>query len=122
MRRALSISLMVLFWLPALVALAPGSDDLRLPLCCRRHGAHHCAMDSAQGSVSGTAIKAPSHCPAFPSAVPAPAARVFVASAAPSTWPALKSAIISRVARREAARAAQLRAQVDRGPPVSPLA
>jgi hypothetical protein len=122
MRRALSISLIVLFWLPALVALAPGSNDARLPSCCRRHGAHHCAMDSAQSGVSGTAFKAPSHCPEFPSALPAPAARVYVAAAALSSWPVLKSSLFSRESRREAARAARLRTQVDRGPPASPLA
>ncbi len=24
--------------------LLPASDESRLPACCRRHGAHHCAM------------------------------------------------------------------------------
>jgi len=121
MRRALSISLIVFFWLPALVALAPGSDDVRLPYCCRRQGAHHCAMDSAR-TTSETAVKAPSRCSQFPSAIPATVAPAFVAPAVPAPWPALQSAILSRVLRRDAARSARLRAQVDRGPPSFELA
>ena len=122
MRRALSISLILLFWLPALVALAPGSGDVRLPYCCRRQGSHHCAMDAVQSGVSGPGFKAPSRCPAFPSVPPATIAPVFVASAAPSPWPTLRSAIITRVLGLQAARAARLRAPVDRGPPSSEFA
>jgi len=122
MRRGLSISLIFVLWLPALAALLPGSEDLRLPFCCRRQGAHHCAMDSAQSGVSGPAFSAPSHCPQFPAALPATIARVFVSTAAPADWPALVSGVYAQVAEREAARAGRLRAQLDRGPPVSVLA
>jgi hypothetical protein len=126
MRRALSISLILLFWLPAFAALMPGSEDVRLPYCCRRQGAHHCAMDSARNSdlpgTSGPALKAPSRCPQFPGSLPATVAPVFVASAVPAQWPAVASGIYSSVARREAARAGRLRAQLDRGPPFSALA
>ena len=122
MRRALSISLILLFWLPALVALAPGGTDARLPYCCRRQGAHHCAMDSAQSGQAGPGFKAPFRCPAFPLALPATVAPVFVTVAAPIKGPALRSAIISPVLERSAARSARLRAQVDRGPPSSEFA
>jgi hypothetical protein len=43
MRRALSISLVLLLWLGPFAAVLPGIDESRLPLCCRRHGVHHCA-------------------------------------------------------------------------------
>ena len=122
MRRALSISLIVLFWLPALSALMPGSEDLRLPYCCRRQGAHHCAMNSDWSGASGPAVKAPSHCPQFPGVLPATIASVFVAAAAPAQSPVLASGLCSSVARREAARAGRLRAQLDRGPPSFALA
>jgi len=122
MRRALSISLILLFWLPAFAALLPGSEDVRLPFCCRRQGPHHCAMDSADHGASGPAFRAPSRCPQFPSALPATVAPIFVATAAPAVWSALTSAVYSPVARREAARAGRLRAQLDRGPPFSTLA
>ena len=119
MRRALSISLILLLWLPALVALMPGSEGARLPYCCRRQGTHHCAMDSAESGASGPAFKAPSHCPHFPGSLPATIAPVFVAVAPPGQWPALASGMYSSAARREAAYAGQLRAQLDRGPPSS---
>src|SRR4051794_3440877 len=122
MRRAISISLILLLWLPALAALMPGSEDLRLPFCCRRQGVHHCAMDSAQGGASGPIFSAPSRCPQFPAALPATIAPPFVAAAAPAQWAPLVSGIYTHVAQREAARAGRLRAELDRGPPHSVLA
>jgi hypothetical protein len=44
MRRVFSIFLILFFGLGPLSALAEGSEDAGLPACCRRHGAHHCAM------------------------------------------------------------------------------
>jgi hypothetical protein len=122
MRRALSISLILLLWMPALAALLPGSEDMRLPFCCRREGAHHCAMDLADHGTSAPAIKAPSRCSQFPVALPATTAPFFVAAPSRADWPALVSGMCSSVARREAARAGRLRAQLDRGPPASKLA
>jgi hypothetical protein len=126
MRRALSISLILLLWLPAVAAVLPGNGEARLPFCCRRSGVHHCAMDaetnSAQNSNSGLTVKAPSRCEQFPGAIPATVSPAFVATASPSHWPALTAGIYSRVARRDAARAGRLRAQLDRGPPSLALA
>jgi hypothetical protein len=70
MRRALSILLTLAFGFGPL-AFAIGYDDgASLPACCRRHGAHHCAMgtDTRSGSSSEDtpALTAPSHCPLFP--------------------------------------------------------
>jgi hypothetical protein len=44
MRRVLSIFLILFFGLGPLSAFVDGSEDAGLPPCCRRHGAHHCAM------------------------------------------------------------------------------
>jgi len=44
MRRGFSIYLILFFGLGPLSALLKGSEDAYLPPCCRRHGAHHCAM------------------------------------------------------------------------------
>jgi hypothetical protein len=122
MRRTLSISMILLLWMPTLAALLPGSEDLRLPFCCRRHGVHHCAMDADDGGVQTAAVKAPARCGQFPAALPATTAPAFVAAAMRPEWPAMVSRIYSSVARREAARAGRLRAQVDRGPPFSSVA
>jgi|SRR5438045_3195912 len=121
MRRALSISLILLLWLPALAAVLPASADSLLPFCCRRNGAHHCAMDadanSSQNGNSGPTVRGPSHCPQFPAAIPATISPLFVTASALAGWPALTSGIYSNVARRDAARAGRLRTQLDRGPP-----
>lgn len=63
MRRSLGIVLIALFWLAPLATLLPGSDEAALPACCRRHGAHHCAMASAMAvaATAQTAI-APAPC------------------------------------------------------------
>ena len=44
MRRGFSIFLILFFGLGPLSAFVDGSEDAGLPPCCRRHGAHHCAM------------------------------------------------------------------------------
>jgi hypothetical protein len=44
MRRGFSIFLILFFGLGPLTAFVGGSEDAGLPPCCRRHGAHHCAM------------------------------------------------------------------------------
>jgi hypothetical protein len=122
MRRALSMSLILLLWLPAVSALLPGAADARLPFCCRRQGAHHCEMEAMAGGQmdhSGPALTAPSHCPRFPASLPATISPVFATAGVPADWPALVSAMVTRVAGREAARAGRLRAQLDRGPPSS---
>jgi hypothetical protein len=56
--------------LPAL-ALAQGPES-NLPACCRRNGAHHCAMAMRSNAMpaSGTNLSAlPQHCPAYPALV-----------------------------------------------------
>ena|ERR1700694_4007232 len=68
MRRWLSISLLVLFWLTPLAALLPGSNEASLPACCRRHGVHHCVMSAPSAQAAGSAhlLSAPSRCSQFP--------------------------------------------------------
>jgi hypothetical protein len=95
---------------------------MRLPYCCRRHGAHHCAMDSADNGASGPGFNAPAHCPQFPGALPATVAPVFIGAAAPVQWSASASVIYSSFALLETARAGRLRSQLDRGPPSLTLA
>ncbi len=77
MRRVCSILFVLLFGLGPL-AVAVDGDDASLPACCRRHGAHHCAMSSAVNRADSQtpALAAPSHCPFFPqgNASPSPTA------------------------------------------------
>src|SRR5579871_567888 len=70
MRRCLSILFVLLFGLSPLAATM-ADDSASLPACCRRHGAHHFAMDdAATARVLATsdlpAFTTPGHCPLYP--------------------------------------------------------
>ncbi|MES2393172.1 MAG: hypothetical protein V4555_16135 [Acidobacteriota bacterium] len=65
MRRLLALLLLATFGLPVVAqALTLTRDpDANLPICCRRHGAHHCTMNQ------GRTQNAPAfsiQCPSFP--------------------------------------------------------
>jgi hypothetical protein len=84
MRRTLSILLIVFFGFAPFAALAQGSHESRLPVCCRRRGAHHCEMpeDAAARIVAATSgstatIGAPSRCPLYPGTLHATLTPVF---------------------------------------------
>src|SRR5580704_10938164 len=74
MRRSFAILMILLFGLGPLTATLEASDDASLPACCRRHGAHHCAMmarmagmmAAVQRRESAPAFGAPSTCPYYP--------------------------------------------------------
>ncbi|MGA8043845.1 MAG: hypothetical protein WCA37_13695 [Terracidiphilus sp.] len=73
MRRALALVLMLFFGLGPLTATLQAEDDSRLPACCRRHGAHHCAMADAMRAQMVRSTEstkpvwtAPDHCPLYP--------------------------------------------------------
>ncbi len=107
MRRGFSIFLVLLFLLSPLAPALGAGQDLSLPACCRRHGAHHCAMamgtpqrmEQAQNG-SGPAFSAPLTCPYYPGPAalmngPAPALAstaaglpaAFAETFARVTWP-----------------------------------
>ena len=69
MRRSLSILLLFVFGLGPLAPALPQHDHTSLPACCRRAGAHHCAMAAETQADSSPRIPVfarPSHCPLFP--------------------------------------------------------
>jgi hypothetical protein len=91
MRRFVSIALLLLCWLGPACALLPGSDEAQLPACCRRHGAHHCAMATANRSLgSGHSVAAPAHCPLYHPGSPARTG-AFALAADPAAERALES-------------------------------
>jgi len=126
MRRKLSIFLILLFWLGPLAAILPASPESRLPACCRRHGAHHCAISAAIASMSAQmstgsapAVTASSHCPSYPGYLVATTESVEALAASPVHLPPLLEKIHSLVASRGAARLSQIRTRAGRGPPSS---
>jgi len=50
MRRALSIVLLAVFFLPPLASCfaSEAIDDAGVPACCRRHGLHHCVLSAVE--------------------------------------------------------------------------
>jgi hypothetical protein len=72
MRRGFSIFLILFFAVGPLSAIADGGDDAGLPACCRRHGAHHCAMSAQMMAIraaltteSTPGFSAPVTCPLY---------------------------------------------------------
>jgi hypothetical protein len=72
MRRPLAYLLILFFALGPLQGVLEARGDSRLPACCRRQGAHHCAMSeemraALERATSSTAtFSAPATCPSFP--------------------------------------------------------
>ena len=122
MRRGISIWLVLLFALGPLSATLQASDGALLPVCCRSHGAHKCAMSHSfsaiNGQDEGPLLRALSHCSYYPGgyAVVSP-----VVALAPSTgsFPQLLEEERVHTASIRTARLGQLRTRAGRGPPVT---
>lgn len=89
-RRGISILLALIFGMGPLSAALPGAEDVNLPACCRRNGAHHCAMAAQMAAMMAaewagkTTIGAPDTCPYYPGpslALLMPAAHAVAAEA-----------------------------------------
>jgi hypothetical protein len=124
MRRSFAILLILFFGLGPLSATLEGSDDASLPACCRRHGAHHCALAAAMAAMetnqqqdSSPVFSAPSTCPYYPGATavltgPAPA----LASAA-AALPSLRTQAYRQAAFHTRILSGPERTRAGRGPP-----
>jgi hypothetical protein len=124
MRRFLAILLIAFFGLGPLSAGLSADDDSGLPPCCRRHGAHHCAMAMRMAAMMAKAFSgstpvftAPLTCPLYPGYTAATTAPPPAIAAAGVTLPVLLAQPHSPSAGRAAARVTQLRTRANRGPP-----
>jgi hypothetical protein len=129
MRRGFSIFLILFFGLGPLSALIDGTEDASLPPCCRRHGAHHCAMyqrvlamRAQQALDPRPAVSDPLTCPNYPGPaiamlMPAHAVTAAVVEAT-AAWMAVSHVAVPRYA---PAVSAPLRAHAGRGPPAATL-
>lgn len=128
MRRVLSILLVVFFGFGPVAATPGASEDTRLPACCRRHGAHHCAMGMGEAATAAevaagkTVVRAPSTCPAFPGTTAATASGPQALTSTPVNLPILLAQLHSPAAGRAIARISQIRTRSGRAPPSGPLA
>jgi hypothetical protein len=122
MRRGLSIALVLVFLLGPLSAALEGSEESRLPACCRRHGAHHCMMSEQTArmmSGSGPAFSPPAHCPLFPEYRAVTMAPAHALAASVASLPAPLAQAHTPSAARAAALVTQVRTRAGRGPPAS---
>lgn len=128
MRRGFSIFLILFFGLGPFAAFLAGSDDARLPPCCRRNGAHHCALNlryaamMAQAASGKPTFTAPSTCPCFPGSPAAATSTMLALAASQFRLPAPLALTHSPASGRAAARLGQVRARAGRGPPAANFA
>jgi hypothetical protein len=124
MRRGFSIFLILFFSLGPLAATLQAEDESRLPACCRRHGAHHCAMAAmASQAASGdkAIFTAPATCPYFPGYAAGPISTTIALAASPAGLPVVLAQGDLPSAGRTAVPAGQIRTRASRGPPASNL-
>ena len=124
MRRVLSILLVLFFGVGPLPASFGAADDARLPVCCRRHGTHHCAMgeetatQTVRGKSGSTAfLSAPPQCPMYPGDSPATTSPIHALARyiANSTIPLVER--YSSVVPQAVTRNGEIRTHTGRGPP-----
>src|ERR1700722_8037268 len=128
MHRCFSIFLILFFGLGPLSALAEGTEDTGLPACCRRHGAHHCAMSAQMMAMSaGVAADAtpefsvPSTCPLYHGPVLYMLMPAHALAAAPTALRAEFTLTPAPALEGTAAFSSPSRAHAGRGPPVADL-
>ena len=124
MRRGFSIFLIVLFGLGPLSALVDGSEDASLPPCCRRHGAHHCAMAMQMAATARIidphpAFSAPLTCPYYPGPALAILMPAHALAASAAALPGADMQRLSVVAWKVVKNAAPSRSHAGRGPPLN---
>ena len=125
MRRPLAILLVLFFALGPLQGLLEASDDARLPACCRRHGAHHCAMSEDMMAAleraisSKPAFTAPATCPSFPGFALGFSTPSHALVASDANLPVLLEQAHSPIHEAAHVRIAPIRARAGRAPPAS---
>jgi hypothetical protein len=117
MRRATSISLIMLFSFALIWPLLAPDAQAQLPACCRRNGKHHCMMGTMRGSSANGSTTISARCPCFP----AGSCAVHSAAYKPETARQFYVEVVSKPARpaqtETLCRIAFLRSHQKRGPP-----
>lgn len=125
MRRPFAVLLVLFFALGPCQAVFGAGEDVRLPACCRRHGAHHCEMSAEALSALELApsatpkIKAPDTCPEFPRFVLGSSNTTHALAASQARLPALHEQAHERFDTGDAAEIPAIRLHSGRAPPVS---
>lgn len=124
MRRGLSILLILVFGLGPLSATLQASDDAYLPACCRRNGAHHCAMAVQMAAMMPQmppdprpAFTVPPSCPSYPGAPPLLITAIHALAATAVSLPGLLVRPLVPAAKQSLALSSTSRHHAGRGPP-----
>jgi len=124
MRRGLSILLILVFGLGPLSATLQASDDAYLPACCRRNGAHHCAMAVAMARMMAhlppdphPAFTVPLTCPYYPGARPLLITAIHALAATAARLPGQRVRVLASAAGQTLALSSPSRNYAGRGPP-----
>jgi len=106
------------------VSSDPESD---LPVCCRSHGKHHCALTEEAvarmipAGFGKDSFVPPATCPSFPDYSAATTTAPQAMTSSPVNLPSLLAHPRSPISSRAAARMSQIRTRAGRGPPASKL-
>lgn len=122
MRRGFSIVLILLFGLGPLSAMIDGSEDAGLPLCCRRHGMHHCAAMASVMTESAdpqVAFTVPQTCPYYPGPTLAVLTPSHALSVVPASFLAMQPSGMVAVSEQAAAYSVLNHTHAGRGPPIA---
>ncbi len=114
------LALLSLWGLPICSAFTGRSAEDNLPVCCRRNGKHHCAIQTMPDTRSGAAFTAPpQHCPLYPKGVvPSPTrVNLFAPTASAVFFAALQSHPTFAPQTEARYRIAFDRSRLKRGPP-----
>ncbi len=124
MRRPLAVLLVLFFALGPCQAVFGAGEDVRLPNCCRRHGAHHCEMSAdalsalEQSRNSTPQVKAPDTCPEFPRFVLGSSNTAHALAASQARLPVLPEQAHEQFDSPNAAEIFAIRLHSGRAPPV----
>lgn len=123
MHRWISILMALVMGAGPLAAALPAGDGVRLPACCRKNGAHHCAMALMMGKMESPvpAFSAPAVCPAYPGSVPAVVTANHALAVTQAPMPQLSPAAAESPSSFETIPSAPSRSHAGRGPPQSIL-
>ena len=122
MRRAVALLLMLIFSSMLMAPLFAADPEANLPLCCRRHGKHHCMMPGMQGADGRPGLAAVREkCPCAPAGTVAVRSTQFAPQSGGLLYTAACRGTLIVPPAQPGVRASFLSSYPKRGPP-SPVA
>ena len=119
MRSSIAMVLAVLFISLLIRPAFPGVDSSALPVCCRKHGNHHCTMlPSWSGAPAASVQKLGEKCPYFPHSLVAEQVQAFTPAASQAIFAWSFPATSNLCSTQTRYRASHRRSKQKRAPPI----